>query len=81
MITTVLGTLGALSGALSAYWWLKAAKVPPVYNTAVLSGPMPEEKARTDLQAALNAKAAIAAALAVGSQAAILALAAAHISN
>ncbi len=69
----VIGVIGAIAGALSAFWWLEAAKVPPVYNTAML-GQNPEETARTNKMAGLNASAARAAAVAVGCQAVLLVL-------
>ena len=71
MIAAIVGTVGAISGAFSSYWWFTAARVRPVYNTANLSGPNPQEKERVDRQAALSARAALAAAIAVGCQAII----------
>ena len=70
-----IGLFGAAAGALSAFWWLKAAKVQPVYNSAML-GTNPDEVKRIDTMARLNAIAAQAAAVAVFCQAALLLLSA-----
>jgi hypothetical protein len=80
VIKIALGLIGAVAGGLSASWWLAAARVPPVYNTAMLGGNR-EEAGRTDLMASLNARGARAAAAAVSCQAIILAIDALGFSN
>ena len=74
MFSMAVGATGALAGGLSAYWWVRAAHVLPVYNSSALQGLGGEEKKRTDRHASLNARAAIATAVATGCHGIVLAL-------
>lgn len=73
IIITLIGIVGSVAGAASAYFWLSAARVKPVYNTAMLSGNREEEQ-RIDKMARLNALGACCAAVAVACQAILLAI-------
>ena len=77
MTFIILGVVGVFAGCLSAWWWLAAARVPLVYDPAMLDGDA-REGARTDLSAKLSARAAAAASVTVLCQAGTLAVGLVH---
>lgn len=71
ILAVMICVTGAASGAFSAWWWLAAARVPIYYQAAMFSRDN-ANTVRAEKVAALNARAATAAAIAVGAQTVLL---------